>query len=142
MKKTNTTPLAIEEHRRLGTTLTMIRNELGSAERLNQFKKGSTTHRYMRRAEKVIDSLRCKLDSLVCKQYPNFETRPIYYGNPTHPREDYPAEALKLCLDHAVGDVINGRVPVAIIDQYIRGHHALHSLHIVMEDYPEDRRAA
>lgn len=131
--------LTLDEHRAIGATLAMIRYECGAADRLNEFKKGSLTHRRLHRVEKDIDRLRSRLEDLSLAQHGDAARPSVYYVNQP-PREGHAVDALLDHLRYTVGDVINGKVRAAVIDLYLRIDRSLWSLKMAIADRPEDKR--
>jgi len=131
--------LTLDEHRALGTALSKIRHELGGADRLNSFKLNSWTQRLLKRAARRIDRLRSKLDGLLFKQNPTCASPSIYYGH-QEVSEELSIEALRVCLDYAVGEIINGKVPAPVLDLYLRCERTLFVMKLSIIDHPEDAR--
>jgi hypothetical protein len=132
-------PLTLDEHRRVGATLIMIRHECSAVELINQFRKGSHTWRRIQRTRKCFDQLLCQLDSLLCREHPGADFR-IYYGNPIGSWQQRSMEDLREHMTHPVLDIINGRVPVRILDLWLKADCALSRLMITLEDSAPDIR--
>ena len=119
--------MTLDEHRDAGAALAMIHNECAAADRLNQFKKGSRTSRTLLRIEKNIDRLRSRLETVSLTHYGDAAWPSLYFVNPPQ-REGHAAEVLRTHLRHRVGEIINGKVPVPIVDLYLRCDRSLQRL--------------
>jgi hypothetical protein len=131
--------LNANDHSQIGAVLKMIVYECGCADRLNQFKKRSTSQRLVLLAVKQLNSLRNKLDNEVCRHFPEaLSLEQMYYGNPDQ-MEHRTVDDLLLALRRQVGDAINGRVPVRILDQYLRAERCLNNLRAWLKDVADEQ---
>ena len=125
--------LAASEHRTVGPALVILTRSVQSAGVLNEFKRSPDILRRLRRAARELEKLRCKLDSLMAEQHPAEFHPSVYYG--ARDKDVYwPLGALLDRLDSDVLEVIDGKVPAALLDLYLRCRLALHGLKIGLED--------
>lgn len=132
--------LTVDEHRALGTELSILRNEIARADRLNLYKRNSITARKLLRAESMFDKLRCKLDGELFKWHPTEAKQSIYYGGEyrNEPMWSLDQELWTERL-RAVGDIINRKVSARVLDSYIRCDRALYSVVSELNKRPDDQ---
>ena len=130
--------LAVDEHCAIGPALVILTRSVQSADVLNEFKRSRDILKRLRRAGRELEKLRCKLDSLMAAQHP-VEFQPLVYYGASNKDVHWPLDTLVGRLDSDVGEVINGKVPAALLDLYLRCQLALHVLKVGIEDQRERR---
>jgi len=120
--------MTLDDHRRTGEVLKIVRNGLRQHLSSRNFKKGSWCDKKLRSALNWLDKLRSKLDALVHEQFPRSEEplTKIYYGG--EPVTDKSLDELYRLFDDT--HPINGQVLMltGIPDSWKKVHDVLVTL--------------
>jgi hypothetical protein len=83
--------MTMGEHRAVGAELSVLRNDIASAERLNLYRRNSITIRKLLRTQSEFDKLCNKLDDEMFERHPDEAHQSVYYGG-QHSNEMLPDE--------------------------------------------------